>query len=81
MKLLNNTPMEVSFGIQSASSGDCGTINAGDTADWPAYDNQDQVTVSFAGYPYSDPPEITPFKITIPETGTGMTVTIGLYQE
>lgn len=81
MKLYNNTPGEIFFGIEDANSGDCGTIDAGATADWPAYDNQDNVTVSFAAYPFSNPPEITPFKITIPESGTGMSVTIGIYQE
>lgn len=81
MKLNNNTPVDVFYGISSASSGDCGNLSAGETADWPAYDNQDNVRVTFAAYPPSNPPEITPFKVTIPETGSGMAVTIGLYQE
>lgn len=81
MTLSNNTPIELAYGIQSASSGDCGTIDAGGTADWPGYDNQDNVTVSFAAAPPSNPPQITPFKITIPESGTGMAVTIGIYHE
>lgn len=81
MKLLNNTPVEVQLTISCASSTDCGTINAGDTSDWPYYDNQQNVTVSFSALPASQPPEITPFKITIPETGTGMAVTIGIYRE
>ena len=81
MNIVNNTPIELFYGLNSANSGDCGTIDAGGTADWPAYDNQDNVTVSFAAYPASDPPQITPFTITIPESGTGMSVTIGIYQE
>lgn len=81
MKLYNNTPVDVFYGIASASSGDCGNLSAGDTADWPAYDNQDSVTVTYAALPESTPPEITPFKITIPETGSGMAVTIGISQE
>ena len=81
MKLYNNTPGEVYYGIEYPGTGDCGTIDVGATTDLPAYDNQDNVTVSFAALPFSSPPEITPFKITIPESGTGMAVTIGIYQE
>lgn len=81
MKLNNNTPGQVMYSISSPNSGDCGNIDAGGTADWPAYDNQENVRVAFAAAPVSQPPQITPFKITIPETGTGMAVTIGLYQE
>jgi hypothetical protein len=81
MTLYNNTPGEVFFGIESASSGDCGTIESGGTSDWPAYDNQDNVKVTFAATPVSTPPDVTPFKVTIPESGTGMAVTIGIYQE
>lgn len=81
MKLLNNTSVSVFYGIESASSGDCGNLNSGETADWPTYDNQDNVRVTFAASPASTPPEITPFKITIPETGSGMSVTIGIFQE
>ncbi len=79
MKLFNNTPVEVQLTITCASSADCGTIDAGDTSDWPYYDNQENVTVSFSVNSSSPTPE--PFRITIPETGTGMAVTIGIYQE
>ncbi len=81
MQLYNNTPGEVFFGIESSTGGDCGTIDAGATSDWPSYDNSDNVTVTFAAYPFSQSPGITPFKITIPESGTGMAVTIGIYKE
>lgn len=81
MKIYNNTPIELFYGISSSSSGDCGTIDAGDTADWPGYDNSENVTVSFTAMPPSQPPAITPFTITIPESGTGMTVTLGIYKE
>jgi hypothetical protein len=81
MKLFNNTPGDVFFGIESTTSADCGTIDAGATSDWPAYDNSDNVTVSFAALPVSTPPDITPFKITIPDSGTGMAITIGIYKE
>ena len=75
MKLYNNTPNEAYYGISDGTGGDCGTIAAGGTADWPAYDNE-AVQVRFTAVP----PQ-SPFSITIPSTGTGMTVTIGLYQE
>lgn len=81
MKIYNNTPQELFYGISSPSSGDCGNLNAGDTADWPSYDSSENVTVSFSAMPASQPPAITPFTITIPESGTGMTVTLGIYQE
>lgn len=81
MKIFNNTPGEVFYGISSPSSGDCGTIASEGTADWPGYDNQTDVKVSFGATPVSPPPQVTSFKITIPETGTGMTVTIGIYRE
>jgi hypothetical protein len=81
MKLTNNTPLEVFFGITSPGFGDCGTIAPGGTSDWPSYDNQENVRVSFSVMPPSQPPQITPFKITIPESGEGMAVTIGIYQE
>jgi len=81
MKAYNNTPGQVFLSISSPSAADCGTIDAGATSDWPFYDNQQNVRVAFSAMPFSQPPEITPFKITIPDSGTGMAVTIGLYQE
>jgi hypothetical protein len=81
MKLVNNTPVPVFLTISCSSSVDCGQIDPGDSSDWPYYDNQENVLVAFEALPSSQPPEITPFKITIPETGTGMAVTIGIYQE
>jgi hypothetical protein len=81
MKLVNNTPIQVMLTIACGNSADCGTIDPGGSSDWPYYDNQQNVLVAFAALPSSQPPEITPFKITIPDTGTGMAVTIGIYQE
>lgn len=79
MILSNNTGNEVFYGISSAGMGDCGTIEAGGTADLPAYDNQENVTVAFTPTPVGQQP--SPFTVTIPDSGTGMAVTIGLYQE
>ena len=75
MKLFNNTSNEVYFGISAPGVGDCGNIAAGDTADWPQYDNMQDVNVTFAAMP--NPP--SPFDLTINDTGTGKAVTIGLY--
>jgi hypothetical protein len=81
MTLLNNTPNPVFYGIGSSSSGDCGNLDPSQTADWPSYDNQTGVTVSFRSNTSSPPSEYPPFSVTIPESGTGTTVTIGLYLE
>lgn len=78
MKLYNNTGNDVFYGISDSNSVDCGTINAGDTADLPGYDNQTNVRVTFAALPVN---QVTPFSVTIPESGEGMAVTIGLFQE
>lgn len=82
MKLFNNTPMNTFYSISDGTSADCGNIPANQTVDLPYYDNQAKVTVSFAAQGAKTPPgESTPFSTTIPESGTGMAVTIGLYQE
>ena len=81
MNILNATPVEVHYDISMTGSGDCGNLNAGDSAEWPAYDNSENVQVSFVAMPVSQPPDVTSFAITIPETGTGMAVTIGIYAE
>lgn len=80
MKLFNNTPGQVFFSITSPGHGDCGEIDPGGTSDWPKYDNQGSVRVSFAAMPFSKPPQITPYKITIPKPRTDMVVTIGLFK-
>lgn len=79
MKLANNTPNEVFYGISCTGMADCGTIEAGGTsADLTGYDNQPSVRVTFQPTPVN---QVTPFTIFIPETGTGMGVTIGISQE
>jgi hypothetical protein len=79
MKLVNNTPGQIQFTITSPGHGDCGTIDPGGASDWPKYDNQENVRVSFAAMPFSKAPQITPYKITIPDTGDGVAVTIRLF--
>ena len=78
MTLYNNTPNQAFYGIGSGNSGDCGTLDPNQTADWPSYDNTSDVTVTFQA---NTPGSYPPFTVTIPETGTGTTVTIGMYQE
>ncbi len=76
MNLFNNTAVEAFYSIASSDSGDCGNIDPQGTADLPYYDNQPSVTVSFA-----PAQENGAFSVTIPETNTGMAVTVGLYSE
>ena len=80
MKLFNNTGNEVYYQVQSASAYNCGTIEAGGTTD-VGYDNQSNVKVSFTATPVQQPPQVTPFTVVVPQTGTGKVVTIGLFQE
>jgi len=75
MTLYNNTPIQVFYSITSAGSGDCGTIDPGQTADLSSYDNQSNVGVAF------EPNSGTGFSVTIPQSGAGMAVTIGIYLE
>ncbi|HOB02377.1 MAG TPA: hypothetical protein PLJ16_02645 [Casimicrobium huifangae] len=79
MLLANNTPQQLFYSISNAVSADCGSINAGDTASLPYYDNQTNVQVGFSVN--STGPNATPFTIVIPSTGTGKAVTLGLYVE
>jgi hypothetical protein len=79
MKIFNNTPNEIGYNISAYDAGNCGSLEPSQTVDLPAWDNKKSVTVSFQALP----PErgLTPFSITIPKSGTGMAVTIGVYQE
>jgi hypothetical protein len=79
MKIFNNTPNQVHYGISDSSTGDCGNLEPNETADWPAYDNSENVQIAVSAMP--DQPNPAPFSITIPETKTGMAVTIGLFLE
>lgn len=81
MTIYNNTPNLTYYGISDGTSADCGNIAANQTADLPYYDNQPQVTVKIFAVGKSSPNEFAPFSVTIPESATGTTVTIGLYQE
>jgi hypothetical protein len=76
MRIVNETQQEVNYGITSGSGGDCGTLGPNDYADWPAYDNQENVTVSFnaAGDSQS-------FQITVDDTHTGEQVEMAVIAE
>lgn len=77
MQLYNNTPQQLFYSIGTNNAGDCGTIKPGDTADWPYYDNQTDVQVSFVVQ--NAGPNPMPFTILIPSTTTGNAVTLGLF--
>jgi hypothetical protein len=80
MNVYNNTSIDLYYDITSTSSGDCGNLGAGQTAEWPGYDNSQGVVVSFVAMPDAGP-NPTPFSVSIPTTGVGGVVTIGLYLE
>jgi hypothetical protein len=79
MLLNNNTPQTLFYSIGTAGSVDCGTINPGDTASLPYYDNQTGVAVSF--FVQTTNPTPAPFVVNIPSTGKGKAVTLGLFVE
>lgn len=47
MKLVNETGTAVYYWISSSGQADCGQIDVDGLVDLPAYDNQQNVTVSF----------------------------------
>jgi hypothetical protein len=47
MRLVNETGIPVFYSINSANGADCGQIEVDGEVDLPAYDNQQNVTVSF----------------------------------
>lgn len=82
MKLYNNTPMEAYYEVSYGNAFECGNIAAQATLDSPQWDKQPSLKVALNAVGSNTPPdESTPFSVTIPHTGTGMAVTIGLYQE
>lgn len=81
MNIYNNTPMTAWYGVTYGSQSDSGTIPAQDTISNPAWDKQDGLTVAFSAMEGSPPVSGNPFSVIVPQTGTGMCVTIGVYQE
>jgi hypothetical protein len=73
MKIWNNTSNEILYTISTEQSDSCGTIDPGQTADEPAYDDTQNVTVYFSNNAGG------PFDVTIPNSGEGMTVTVGIF--
>jgi hypothetical protein len=80
MKIQNNTPNPAHYGISNNDQGTCGHLAPNQTLDIRGWDNQQNVSVRFIA-DGAAPDGVNPFSVTIPNTGTGMTVTIGLYQE
>jgi hypothetical protein len=81
MTLLNNTPMAASYNVTYGNAGECGSIPAGQTVTNAAWDNQASLQVVFGSIEGNPPSAGNPFWITIPSTGVGTAVTIGIYQE
>ena len=81
MNLYNNTPMEAWYGVSYGNAFDCGTIASQDTLSNTNWDKQDNLKVIFSSMEGTPPVSGNPFWITIPDTGTGTAVTVGIYQE
>lgn len=77
MNIYNNTSNELHYNITSPNTGDCGNLEPGATAEWPSYDNTQEVVVNFSVMSTGTPP----FTLNIPKTEAGNVVTIGLYLE
>jgi hypothetical protein len=75
MLIYNNTSNELLYTISTGQSDSCGTIEPNQSVDEPAYDNTPNVTV------YCSNNNGGPFDVTIPNTGEGMAVTVGIYFE
>ena len=81
MKVYNNTQNDIYYDTKvSSGGGDCGTIEAQQTQEI-GYDDTDSVTVHLMASTQEPQDGVPPFTVTIPQSKTGMTVTIGLYQE
>jgi len=76
MKLVNETQQQVFYSISCSGMADCGTLDVNDIADWPAYDNQTNVTVSFI-----PTGETQSFEITVDDTHTGEQVEMAVVAE
>jgi len=79
MILLNNTAQDVGWDSTWTDGGDCGSLGIGQSQDGLDWIDR-TVTVNFVAPPYN-PQQVTPFSIQVDQTGTGTTVTIGLYYE
>ena len=75
MQVLNNTEQDVSYDVSWEGGGDCGDLGIGQAFDNPDWNNHQTIQVGFFGA------DLTPLSIEVGETGTGKTVTIGLYYE
>lgn len=81
MNLYNNTPMEAYYGVSYGNAFDCGTIPAQQTLENTNWDKQPTLKVVFSAIESGTSNNQNPFSVVVPQTGTGMVVTIGLYQE
>ncbi|HEX4629569.1 MAG TPA: hypothetical protein VH188_01260 [Chthoniobacterales bacterium] len=81
MTLYNNTPTPAQYGISDGTSVDCGTLKPNETTELPYYDKKPKVTVKFVAVGKAQPNQYPPFSVTIPQSGKGTSVTIGLFQQ
>lgn len=76
MKLVNETGQPVFYSISYPGAGDCGTIPVDGIADWPQYDNQENVTVNFVPVAPAES-----FAVTVDNTKPGMQVEMAVKAE
>jgi hypothetical protein len=81
MRIFNNTQNEIGYNIASSTNADCGTIEAQQTAEFASWNETDNVKLTFNALPPEPHGLATPFTVTIPQSGTGMAVTIRLFIE
>ena len=81
MNIYNNTPQTAAYNVNYGDAAECGTIPPQQTISNSNWDNQKSLTVILSSYGGDPPTDGNPFLVTVPQTGTGMVVTIGCYQE
>jgi hypothetical protein len=81
MTINNNTPVEAYYSVAYGNDVECGSLGGRQSTSSTNWDNQAKLKVVFSGLGGNPPTPGHPFWITIPQTGTGTAVTIGLYQE
>lgn len=81
MNLYNNTPNTAAYNVNYGDNAECGTIAPQQTISNPNWDNQPSLTIVLSSYGGDPPTDGNPFSVTVPQSGAGMVVTVGLYQE
>jgi hypothetical protein len=81
MTIFNNTPVEAYYTVSYGNDVECGSLGGRESVTSTNWDKQPKLKVVFSGLGGNPPTPGHPFWITIPQTGTGLAVTIGISQE